>query len=462
MCRAISLLALVLLAGTSGVGNGAEIAVPAEYPTIQAAVDTANPGDRVVVSPGRYQEALIMRDRVFVSSASSGEEENERGEFGLKRAEAVIIDGGGKSPAVVMAQDSILEGVTVTGAGEFDQTTFDKHFETRGENLRDEEGATGVEGGSNAIRIDECDATISYCIVRDNGYGGIGVNGEGNQSKIINCVVYRNLGGGIGFANGAEGEAINNVCFQNLRAGIGCRSSEPRISNNRCYGNVRAGIGVREGAKPVIIGNECFENRRAGVGIRMKGTSPRVQQNKCYRNGMSGIGIRNEASPMIVENECFENRLAGIGAMSDAAPTIIGNRIHGNLAAAIGLSSCQSGEAVIQENSVTATTLVALGINKGWKVTLVRNEIQREGGMPPLVMVAKGAKVEFIENTFTGSGVAAIRSQGDIIVKGNVFICPSPRKAGPPQSAVWALKGSNIEYGDDNQNQGWRNALQGP
>lgn len=440
----VRILSLQLLGlGILGSAFGAELLVPKDYPTIQAAVDAAAEGDTVKASAGTFKERLHLRKGVRLES--------------LEGAKKTIVDAGGEAPGVVMAEGSALIGFTVTKAGNFDQVVFDKHREERGENLPDEQGAVGAEGARSAVQVDVT-ATVMDCIVHDNGHPGIGVSGEGNRSVIKGNLVFRNMGGGIGIANGAAATIEGNTCNGNLRAGIGCRASKPRIVGNRCHHNVRAGIGIREGATPLVAKNECFENRRAGIGNRMKGTAPIIKGNKCYKNGMAGIGTRNEASPRIEGNECFLNRMAGIGAMGDAKPTIAGNKIYENELAAIGLDACESGVAVIRDNVITGKALVAIGVQGGWTVTVEGNKIQREGGLPPLVMVFEGAKAEFSKNTFIGSGVAGIRSQGEIKVHGNVFKCPKPRKGGPPQNAVWALPGSKVDYGE-NTVEGWRQAL---
>jgi len=57
----LGLLALVL-----GLGLGAragELRVPVDYPTIQAALDAASPGDRITIAPGTYVENLTIGKR---------------------------------------------------------------------------------------------------------------------------------------------------------------------------------------------------------------------------------------------------------------------------------------------------------------------------------------------------------------------------------------------------------------
>jgi hypothetical protein len=478
--------------------------VPRDFKTIQAAIDAAKPGDTVRVEPGTYPERLRLKERVTLQSTGDG----TPGKRGLKRAEATILDGGGaeaKGPGVVMAQGAVLDGFTVTRVGLFDQKEYDKHYATQGENLPDDRGAVGAGKDFPAVGIPDVTAAVKHCIVHDNGHAGIGCTGKNNASWVTKNVVYRNMGGGIGVADGATPTVEENQCFNNLRAGIGNRNSAGFILKNECFDNVRAGIGIREGARPIVRGNKCYKNRRAGIGNRMEGTAPLIEDNDCYQNAMAGIGSRDGAAPLIRGNRCYENTLAGIGSRDGARPVIFGNKcyrnkeagigtqlgakafiahnecyeneragigqrsdaetilggnhVHHNKQAGIGFDECKSGKSTVVHNKVIDNDLVAVGIQSGWKVRLASNELSRKDGLPPIVMVFKGSEAEFSDNVIRGSGVAGIRTEGMVRIVNNRFECPSLRKGGgPPQFAVWGLPGADIMF-LDNKVSGWRHAL---
>jgi len=55
------IVGFVFFLGFPPTAIAATIYVPDDYPTIQAAVDAANPGDTIIVSPGIYTEQIIIK-----------------------------------------------------------------------------------------------------------------------------------------------------------------------------------------------------------------------------------------------------------------------------------------------------------------------------------------------------------------------------------------------------------------
>ena len=430
-------IAVLILIAVSTPALAETLRVPQGHRTIQAAVDAAQPGDTVLVSAGTYKERIQLKPGIVVRSAG----DKTVGKKGLKRAETVILDGGGKNgkkPGVLMAKGSTLDGFTITNVGVYDEAIWKKHFDSQGEELGDDEGSVQAEGTIPAVSIQAVNCTVTNNIVHHNGDVGIAIVGSKDQRVtplIANNVSFRNLGGGVGIADLAEPIVRDNACSENLRAGIGCRNSSPFIFDNTCFNNVRAGIGCREGARPIIRGNKCYQNRRAGIGVRMKGTAPVVENNECYENDMAGIGNRDDAEPIIRNNKCYKNKMAGIGS-DGSKPLIVGNECRENLMAGIGLRG--KAEATIQKNKCVENKLVAIGVTQGSTATITENELVRTGGVPPIIAVKDGSTASFDNNDVKGGGVAAMLVQGTATISGNRFTGMGEKQG----NAVWVWKGS--------------------
>ena len=98
--------ALVFGSTVAGCGGGAStprtLAVPAQYPTIQEAVNEASPGDLVLIAPGTYNETIeVTTDRIVIR----GEDRN-----------TVVLDGKHEldNGIVVAANGVAVENLTVT------------------------------------------------------------------------------------------------------------------------------------------------------------------------------------------------------------------------------------------------------------------------------------------------------------------------------------------------------------
>ncbi len=469
----------ILAAVLCATATAETIRVPSDHKTIQGALDAAHSGDAVLVSAGTYKERIVLKPGVMLKSAG----DDTKGELGLKRAEATIIDGeNGKGAGVTMADGATLDGFTVTNVGAYEDSTWKKHYATQGEEQSHEHiGSPGTAG----VAITGVSCFVRNNVVHHIGYTGIaitGVKGKPCSPLVENNVCYRNMGGGIGSMHGSTALIQNNTCFENFYAGIGHDNASPLVVGNECYGNIRAGIGISEESKPIVRGNKCYQNRRAGIGIRTGAeTRPLIENNECYDNDMAGIGIREEAEPVIRNNKCYRNKLAGIGSRQGARPTIIGNECyengeagigqqsdacttiisnycHHNKASGIGFAACQHGESTVANNRLIDNAQVAVGINSGWKVSLTGNELSRKGELPPIVMVFAGSTATFSDNVIRGGGVAGIRVAGEVRIDNNRFEGTSLRRVGPPNFAVWALKGAKVSM-SNNHISTWRHAL---
>ncbi|MCC9605092.1 right-handed parallel beta-helix repeat-containing protein [Blastopirellula sp. JC732] len=455
------------------------IAVPGDFPAIQAAIDAAETGDTVLVKAGVYRERIKLKAGVTLKSDGN----DTRGERGLARAEGTILDGKeleGEGSAVTMAADAVLDGFTIRNFGHYDEAEWQRNYDTQG-NLQSHEhiGASPAPG----ISIPDVTCVVKHNLVHHIGDTGIGAFGSADsmaKPHIYRNVCYRNMGGGIGAMRQTKATIEENDCFENFYAGIGHNHASPMVINNTCYANIRAGIGISEGSSPTVKGNRCYKNRRAGIGVRTEATTkPMIEGNECYDNDMAGIGAEEDAAPTIVKNKCYRNKLAGIGVrhataeirenecyengaagigLDNASGKLIANYVHENKTAGLGFANSDKGEALVVKNRVIDNKQVAIGVHSGWNVTMVENEISRAGGMPPLVMIFADSKVMMGGDKLTGGGVAGVRVEGEVRIDRCELNGTQFRKVGPPNFAVWALPGSKVEL-IGNTFDNWRHAL---
>jgi len=353
--------------------NAATRSVPQQYQTIQSAIDAAQPGDIVLVSPGRYQERLQLTPQVTVKSVG----DNTPGKLGLQRAEVTILDGkfpAAQGPGVEMAEGAIIDGFTVTGIGKYDEEAWQQHWETFGEEQTHQNIGVPGTAGISVIGVEQC--TIRNNIVHHIGYTGIAIQGaEGKRVSphVIGNITYRNMGGGIGSMKQSTATIEKNICFENYYAGIGHNHASPLVLNNTCYANIRAGIGISEYACPIVRGNRCYQNRRAGIGIRDgEATQPIIEHNTCYENEMAGIGNREHARPIIRHNTCYKNKMAGIGSRDGGRALIEHNQCYENGMAGIG--SRLGASPVIRNNRCYRNTMAGIGVREGARPVVEDNE----------------------------------------------------------------------------------------
>jgi nitrous oxidase accessory protein NosD len=257
--------------------------VPGEYPTIQTAIDAANPGDDIIVQKGIYKENIIIDKYINLTGIGWPE-----------------IDGGSRegnvntvSIAYLGYRAGKIEGFIVTGGG------------------------LGPRG--HGIYIWDSSPELTNNKLTGNRHNSIGVHGKAAQTgntRIHNNLIYDN-GVGIGNGLGSNAHIYNNQIYNNHMVGVGSRGGAmPRIEGNSIYGN-HIGVGTREPASPHIKGNQIFDNV-FGIAIgNMSTFEPYagkdivIENNLIIKNLQRGISITsfNLSKVIILNNTIDSNNL---------------------------------------------------------------------------------------------------------------------------------------------------------
>jgi PKD repeat protein len=270
--------------------------VPAEYPTIQAAVDAAVTGDTVLVSPGTYGPVNIIGKDITLASEFLTTSDPAR-------IASTIIDGGGQLTAMLVQDTTIatrIVGFTIQNADD-GLTTDDAFFEFSGNVVRNtadgidyEKVSGGVVRNSvfenntdDGIDLDDSiDLLVEDSIIRNNGNDGIEIRLFGYTGPVLDIVVRRtqitgNDNDGIQLIGYPEPSNRNfvferNIIADNGDAGIGLMDNtistedfrgapltDPiRVENNVFDNNAWAMTG---GANTTFVNNAVLNSTLGGL-----------------------------------------------------------------------------------------------------------------------------------------------------------------------------------------------------
>jgi predicted outer membrane repeat protein len=131
---------------------GVEIHVPAEYMTIQEAIDVACFNDEIIVQPDVYEEVINLRGKPITLRGSGGRDVTTIDGTGLDSS--VIVCTGGEDA------DTVIEGFTITGG----TGTWDKYMEDK-------------EGGGMLVR--RASPAVVDCRFVANSVAGLGGDARG-------------------------------------------------------------------------------------------------------------------------------------------------------------------------------------------------------------------------------------------------------------------------------------------
>ena len=255
------------------------INVPADYPTIQAAINGAGSGDTVHVAPGTYYERITLKSGVIVQGAGAG----------------------------VTTIDSVWSGPVVTASNVDSTAVLDGFTITRG--ISNYGGGMYNESGS---------PTVTNCTFSGNKAGrwGGGMFNAGSPT-VTNCTFSGNyawLSGGGMFNAGSP--TVTNCTFSGNSASGGAgmtnmNSSNPTLTNCTFSGNSGwGGAGMYNNNSSPTLTNCIFSGNQAadqGGGIANY-TNSRPTLTNCTFSGNSarfGGGIWNNRGSSSTLTNCI-------------------------------------------------------------------------------------------------------------------------------------------------------------
>ena len=184
--------------------------VPSEYATIQAAIDAAGGGDKIIVHPGKYAGFFLDRGALQIQIQST--EPEDPAIVAATIIESGIVAGGNftfnglsfiRDPNVPSIVNGINHGITLYGveAGVIKNCQV-KNF-----------GGSGI---SSLYLYGNGNITIENCVISNNGYfgtpgfGPAGISISESAGSIQNCLITGNSGGGIRIGITCESFVIKN------------------------------------------------------------------------------------------------------------------------------------------------------------------------------------------------------------------------------------------------------------
>jgi len=245
----------VLVLGLAVAGFAKDIHVPADYPSIQQAVDAANTADNIIVHDGTYYEHVDFKGKAITVKSENGPANT-------------IVDGGTSMWAFIFddyeTPASELDGFTVTNCGE-------------------------------GVRCIDASPTIRNCVATANLAGGFLISS--NSSPLIeDCTVTNNTA--YHYGGGFLIEANSNPTIRRCTI----------TYNTSSWGG--GGISCHGWSSPVI--EECTIDYNVGGGIYMEtGCQPFIENSSIANNTGPGVGAYNYCYPTLSRCTIEKNDGAG-------------------------------------------------------------------------------------------------------------------------------------------------------
>lgn len=351
-----------------------------DFDTVQEAVAHADPGSKILIRAGEYDEVLRL-DKPLELAA-----EGPAGRVSVMGLQAegpgVVVDGLKIQGISLLMEDPPVPAVLVSGG----------KLELRNCMISSESASSVcAEGADSAVIMFECKvfgretgvliragakAQVENCRIT-GCYTGV-ICREGSLD-LIGCTVTENVVGAV-MAGCRRSSIVDCTISAGQKNGVEIHGKcDLTLRSTDVFANGDSGILVCEKASASIEFCEIYDNDGANVVIRDE-SAPNIRSCRMYGSRMTGVSIREKSEGYLEDCEIFENADAGIAIAGESCPTIRQCRIHHG--EDCGIRIHRSAEGLILDCDISANVRAGIAVTHKAK-PIIRgctiHDGQREG-----------------------------------------------------------------------------------
>jgi parallel beta-helix repeat protein len=329
-----------------------------DFTTIGEAIKTARPGDRILIRPGLYTEALVIDKPLEI--------------LGDGPAADIQVHARDTHVVVFRANISRIANLTLRQTG-------------------GKEPWYGVDIGQGRLELEGCDITShsSACVA---------IHG-GADPRLRRNTIHDGQEAGVYVYDQGLGILEDNDITANALTGVQIESGgNPTLRRNTIHDHQHVGVYVLDQGLGIFEDNDIAANADAGVQIE-SGGNPTLRRNTIRDGQHVGVMTHDQGLGILEDNDITANALSGVQIGTGSNPTLRRNTIHDGKEC--GVVVHDQGLGILEDNDITANAFTGVEILTGGNPTLRRNRINRNEYQA--VRVHEGGKGVIEDNDLTGN-----------------------------------------------------------